>query len=164
MATASRCYWGPRLWRVFHLMANISDRRDISALWRQFLYTSAAVLPCAQCRGHFSNYLKNTIIVRQNNPQTMTGVLFRDSIKTQLRIFHNAVNVRIGKPIVPADMYPIVYPHRTRAENLFEIQKIVNELKAAWEPLLHSSIPPGVYAQWKHVFHALFSLLAGGPN
>jgi hypothetical protein len=164
MATASRYYWGPRLWRAFHLMANISDRRDISALWRQFLYTSAAALPCAQCKGHFINYLKNNIIVRQINPQTTTGQQFRDSIKTQLRIFHNAVNIRLGKPIVPADAYAVLYPHRTRSDNLLEIQVVINEIKAAWEPLLHSSIHPGIYAQWKHVFHTLFTLLAGGPN
>lgn len=164
MATATRQYWGPRLWRAFHLMANVSDRRDISALWRQFLALSAAALPCAQCRGHFTNYLRNNIIVRQSNPVTTTGMLFRESLKTQLRIFHNAVNLRLGKPIVSADAYKSIYPSKSRQEVLFEVQTLINEIRAAWEPLLHSSIHPAVYSQWKIVYGSLLHLLASGPQ
>lgn len=164
MATATRQYWGPRLWRVFHLMANVSDRRDISALWRQFLGLSAAALPCAQCRGHFTNYLRNNVIIKQSNPLTITGPIFRDSLKTQLRIFHNTVNLRLGKPIVSADAYKLLYPNRPRQEVLFEVQTVINEIKAAWEPLLHSSIHPAVYSQWKGVYGSLFHMLASGPQ
>lgn len=164
MASASRIYWGPRLWRVFHLMANISDRRDISSLWKHFIGLSAAALPCALCRIHFMEYLRSHKIVLNGDPLTLRGIEFRNTLKTQLRLFHNAVNARLSKPNVTAEEYDALYPNKTRLEILFEIQTLINEIKAAWEPLLHSSINPSIYSKWKVVYAGLFNRLMSGSQ
>ena len=48
-------YWGPRLWRIFHDLAEISDRRDIGMLWPNILKSTAATMPCIKCRHHLTD-------------------------------------------------------------------------------------------------------------
>lgn len=51
---AHKSWWGPRIWRVLHLLAEIgAERTDTGPGWRAVLRTTTAVLPCAACREHF---------------------------------------------------------------------------------------------------------------
>ncbi len=156
----SKYYWGPRLWRMFHTLADISNRRDIGQIWTMFLNASAAVLPCAQCKQHFQTYLQTHIMIPIKNPLQITGALMRQQIRKSLHAFHNDVNKRLGKPhfkFENAKQMP-------RPEALQSIQTLLSEIIAAWEPLLHTSITPQTYATWKSTAQMLIALLAGGPN
>ena len=49
----AKSWWGPRIWRILHSVAEITDRTDCSLLWRFALHATANMLPCAMCRLHF---------------------------------------------------------------------------------------------------------------
>lgn len=164
MDSAAKTYWGPRLWRIFHLLANISDRRDVPSIWRQLLRVSALVVPCAKCREHFQAYLKAHVIVPTFDLTRVKSLYIRETIKTNLRMFHNDVNRRLGKPVLAADAYARAYPHMTRSELLLEVQCLTDELVFAWTPLVHTSIDQGNFTIWKNNLKLLIALLKGGPT
>jgi hypothetical protein len=156
----SKYYWGPRLWRMMHTLADISNRRDIVQIWSIFLNASAAVLPCAACRQHFQAYLKTHIMIPVKNPLQITGALMRQQIRKSIHNFHNDVNKRLGKPHYKLE----TTKPPPRPEALQTIQTLLSEILAAWEPQLHTSIPPQAYTQWKSTLQMLIAMLAGGPN
>lgn len=158
----SRSYWGPRLWRIFHNLAEISDRRDIGILWPNLLKATSATMPCAKCRGHLATYLRNHIILKVTNPLKITGPEIRLQIRRQLLQLHNTVNIRNDKPVFTEEELQATYEGKTRADLLFETQELLNEVKTAWTPLLHSSIHPADFTHWKHMMSMLTSLLSGG--
>lgn len=49
-----KSWWGPRIWRILHCLAEVSDRTDCAAGWRVVLQETAAMLPCDVCREHFT--------------------------------------------------------------------------------------------------------------
>jgi hypothetical protein len=161
---ANKLYWGPRLWRIFHLLANISDRRDVPSIWRQLLRVSALVIPCAKCRTHFQTHLKNHVIVPTFDLTRVRSPYIRETIKTNLRAFHNDVNRRLEKPTLTAEAYATLYPHKARSELLLEVQELVDELVHAWTPLVHTSIDQGNFTIWKNTLKLLIALLKGGPT
>lgn len=157
-------YWGPRVWRCFHLLANISDRRDIVGLWQALLRATAAILPCEKCRVHFSTYLRSHALFRVGDISRTTAPFVRETIKNDLRVFHNDVNRRLGKHIVTQEMYGSLYPRQERTITLLEVQSIVNELVLLWTPLVHKSINSAHFTAWKNILHRLFALLSSGPT
>lgn len=54
-----KSWWGPRIWRILHSLAEINDRTDVGPAWRQALLLTAEVLPCAVCRAHFRNHVRS---------------------------------------------------------------------------------------------------------
>jgi hypothetical protein len=164
MDKGSKEYWGPRVWRLLHLLANISDRRDVPSVWRQLLRQTALILPCEKCRVHFTAYMKEHSIVGNTNPIKLTGALVRDTLKENLCVFHNAVNARLGKPIIGKETYDELYPPKLRKDILLEVQGLLDELKAAWTPLIHRSITQGNFTIWKNTLVLLIALLSGGPS
>lgn len=58
IATSDRRWWGPRIWRLLHSLAEISDRHDCGPLWRIVVHATAEVLPCAVCRKHFQDAIR----------------------------------------------------------------------------------------------------------
>jgi hypothetical protein len=55
---AEKSWWGPRIWRILHSLAEINDRTDVGPAWRQALRLTAEILPCAVCRTHFQEHLR----------------------------------------------------------------------------------------------------------
>lgn len=156
----SKYVWGPRLWRLFHLLAEVSDRRDITMLWRNFLRTSAALVPCAKCRVHFQEYVRT----HRFGDMTSMGKEMRMLFREQLRAFHNAVNERVGKPIVSEEEYATLYPNRRpRMETLAEINTLFATLHTSWKSLLHTVIPPAQLSAWRHAGAVLIAMVKGGP-
>jgi hypothetical protein len=49
---ATKQWWGPRIWRILHCMAEFSDRSDCGLSWRAVLRLTVDVLPCELCRSH----------------------------------------------------------------------------------------------------------------
>lgn len=53
-SVAHKSWWGPRIWRVLHALAEIGEGRiDTVGGWRAVLRTTTSILPCAVCREHF---------------------------------------------------------------------------------------------------------------
>jgi hypothetical protein len=46
-------WWGPRIWRILHCLAEISDRPQCVVGWRHMFRATELVLPCEMCRRHF---------------------------------------------------------------------------------------------------------------
>lgn len=51
-------WWGPRIWRILHSLAEISDRIDCGPAWRIVLANTADMLPCPACRAHFHGHIR----------------------------------------------------------------------------------------------------------
>lgn len=86
--------WGPHAWEFMHA-ASFAFPPNPSWEERQaygmFYHQIAKILPCEECRAHFTATLTNM------PPQTQS----RDTLTKWLVDVHNAVNVRLGKPTVP---------------------------------------------------------------
>lgn len=85
--------WGPHVWAAIHLIALGSPEKFDSASasgYKVFIQNLPYVIPCNTCREHFLEYLTKS-------PPAFTGraEFFEWTVK-----FHNAVNVRLGKPVV----------------------------------------------------------------
>jgi hypothetical protein len=159
----SKYYWGPRLWRLFHLLAEVSDRRDITMLWRNFLRTSAAIVPCMKCRTHFQDYVSRHRF--GDTSSTLPGKEVRALFRDQLRIFHNEVNQRLKKPIVSKEEYAVLYsPRRPRLETIAEVESLFAALNSAWKSVLHTVILPHQLMAWKHAGAVLIAMVKGGPT
>ena len=52
--TADKHWWGPRIWRILHSLAEVSDREGCGPAWRCLLKATVEVLPCEVCRRHFA--------------------------------------------------------------------------------------------------------------
>lgn len=55
---ANKSWWGPRIWRILHSLAEINDRTDVGPAWRQTLGLTAEILPCVVCREHFRDLVR----------------------------------------------------------------------------------------------------------
>jgi hypothetical protein len=158
----SKMYWGPRLWRLFHLLAEISDRRDMYMLWNPLLHLTAAVIPCERCRRHLGAYMKTHSFVRFRSTIPVTGRAVREKARVELFALHNAVNERLKKSAwAPADLAAYRMP---RTEARATIIQIYDEIKAAWTPLVHMGITAAFFTEWKATLNRMLALSAGGPD
>ena len=162
--TYSKLYWGPRVWRLFHTLAEISNRRDVLGIWYTVLMTTAESMPCAQCRTHFSAYLRANPITFVKRGMLITGPQTRDKIRNELWKFHNVVNKSTGKEEKSIDILLEQHGAKTRNELLLEAQSLVNELKGIWEPLVYKQIRAKAFHDWKRALYLLLLVLKGGPN
>lgn len=160
--TSSKAYWGPRLWILFHCLAEISDRRDMVMLWNKFMTLSAGTMPCEQCRVHLGTYMRTHTFVRFPKIHLVTGEMVKARAVSEVFNLHNEVNARLAKPIfTSADM--VIY-QKTRSENLAIIHKVYDELKTVWTPFIHSRIHPAIYGDWKKHVNLMIALASGGPD
>lgn len=142
--------WGSRLWRLFHGLADLSNRRDIFPLWNTFLRWTAAVIPCQKCQQHMREYWAHTAFLPKGW-NSMTGEQVRAAIRGKLHAFHNNVNERIGKPVVPlAPLGPL-----DRQQRVQELQALFDGLKEEWS---------AAHMEWKRAGALLLQLVKGGPT
>lgn len=158
----SNAYWGPRLWRIFHILAEYSDRRDISPLWLNVMRATAQVMPCSKCRIHLTEYLRTHTMFRFSPLMLVKDI--HTNIRRDLYTLHNFVNQRNGAPKFEWQQLTISYGTAPRRDRLYEVQILLNELKNAWTPLVHTRIHPGAFSQWKHAMDLLIALIASGPH
>ena len=159
--SSAKTYWGPRLWTLFHSLAEISDRRDMVMLWNNLMRLSAASMPCEQCRTHLAGYMRTHVFVRFSKIHLVTGEMVKARAAAELFALHNEVNARLGKPIFTNDEM-VVY-RKPRAEVLVTIHKVYDEIKAAWTPLVHSRINAAAFNDWKKHLNMMIALASGGP-
>lgn len=153
---SDKLYWGPRLWRMFHLMAEISDRRDVSALWQNWIRATADAMPCELCRTHLKQYIRSNSLNLITNPTNTTGLQTRDRIRMNVFNLHNEVNKTIGKPVLTMDQYTQLYGGLSRNEIVVTIRALFLELQESWK---HVSM-----IQWRNIYYVILSRVASGPD
>jgi hypothetical protein len=156
--------WGPRLWALFHRLAEYSDRCDVLQMWFNWLQATAQVMPCARCRGHLSAYLRTNTVMKPRDIHTTTPTEFKDIIKRDLLKLHNDVNRRTGKPAFTFEALAPQYGATSRGDAVRIATQGVDELVRGWEPLLHVSISPRSLAIWKGTASMLIALIGSGPS
>lgn len=94
--------WGPLGWRWLHLEAinfpEAPDREIQSAMFLRF-WSFIQSLPCAECRLHATKYIRAY-------PPDFSG---SGGFQTWAWRFHNAVNLRLKKPLMTAEEYRNAY-------------------------------------------------------
>lgn len=53
MSVADKSWWGPRVWRILHGLAEVSDRPALGMAWKAALRATVLMIPCDLCRHHF---------------------------------------------------------------------------------------------------------------
>ncbi len=79
---------GRSTWYLLHKMVKHADTEDHGAFTR-FMKTLSVLYPCPHCREHIKEYL-------ESHPVEMSEKWMCE--------FHNAVNVRLNKPIVKCEV------------------------------------------------------------
>jgi Erv1 / Alr family len=92
-------YIGPGMWVSIHTLAKGATTYEKKKAFVDYMNTLRASFPCPECRKHLSAYLDSHPFdaywsLRDPATQEDTG-MFRYSVD-----FHNAVNVRLKKPIM----------------------------------------------------------------
>jgi hypothetical protein len=94
--------WGPRGWHWLHVTAinysqepTLHDAREtFNRIWR-----FVTQLPCVECRTHAVAY------VREHPPNLKDT----HALQSWVWRFHNAVNLRLKKPVFPFEAYQQLY-------------------------------------------------------
>lgn len=91
--------WGPPVWDALHFIAAgypVHPTEADARAYGDFVRLFASVLPCAPCRQHFAEHLRE---VPADAPLASGRVeFFAWSVA-----FHNAVNAALGKPALSLD-------------------------------------------------------------
>jgi FAD-linked sulfhydryl oxidase len=94
--------WGAKAWRWLHLLAiNYSESPTRAEQLRTFLlfWSFCQTLPCPTCRAHATAYARR-------HPPDFSGSA---GFQTWAWRFHNATNLRLGKPALTAEAYRVLY-------------------------------------------------------
>lgn len=109
--------WGPKFWFVIHITSfryPNEPTEDQKHIMKSFIYNIAnQVLPCAICRGHMKQYLKENskeFELALNNGQDYVKFMWK---------FHNSVNLRTGKTEMSFEQFKNKYE---KLENIGDIQ------------------------------------------
>jgi hypothetical protein len=96
--TSSKEWWGPRIWRILHSLAELSDRSDCMFLWKGVLRHTADILPCELCRTHF-----HARIPSYHASIALQRDLVRERIRDFLWSSHQSVNEQHAKTGIPRE-------------------------------------------------------------
>jgi Erv1 / Alr family len=160
----SKDSWGPKLWKVLHNLAWISDRKDVAYLWRKLLKTLADVMPCPLCRAHLAEFLKHNAIIPTKNIHLMSGTEIRDRVVYNIWRLHNKVNERNSKVEFSRELMNDLYADKTRSELISETGHIIRDINVEWEPFIIQQIAGGPFREWRNDITLLMGLLSGGSN
>ena len=105
------------------------------------------MLPCQKCQKHMSDYWHHVPFMTKGWDR-LTGEQVRAQIRTKLNVFHNDVNVRLGKPSVP--LPPL---NTDRAAICREAQTLFDGLREEWS----------AHPEWKRTGALLLQLVKSGP-
>lgn len=91
--------WGPSAWVFLHA-CSFSYPEDPSQADREGMFSLLSslttVLPCKKCRKHYLNYFSRTVGTHGASSVVLQS---RDSVSKWVVDLHNAVNVRLNKPV-----------------------------------------------------------------
>lgn len=86
-------WWGPTFWKTYHIMAlNFPSAASpiASQKMKEFVSAIPWTLPCEKCRVHCMKYIHENLTDSVVESNKNLFVFFVN--------FHNAVNIRLGKP------------------------------------------------------------------
>jgi hypothetical protein len=102
-STYSTDEWGPSFWKLLHLISmrigsttNAVLLADEIRLFEQLLIVLQKTLPCKDCQEHYTAYYNQVKPPALNN---LSAENVRTTVKQWLLTLHNAVNVRLEKPV-----------------------------------------------------------------
>ena len=90
----SKSVWGPCVWILFHTLAFKIVPADFSSKKTDlinYIQRICSNLPCPECTQHAMEYMKQ-------NLRRIDAITTKEQLQEFLVDFHNAVNVRKGKP------------------------------------------------------------------
>lgn len=125
IGVADKRWWGPRIWRILHCLAEISDRRDCVGGWRTVLMDTAQMLPCDMCREHFIGAIRG---LRMPGPET--GRTPREAIRHMLWSTHAASQ---GGTTLPESELTAAYGYGgDRGAVVTEVRRLVDEVAVSF--------------------------------
>ena len=112
-------YVGPGVWNIIHRRAWLAQTVESQRSFIEFMKDVCYHFPCVVCRGHCSEYIKN------HPMEEYLGVTVKMGTETRalgLFIwtwkFHNAVNIRLRKPLMSWDTAYSLYSELQEENNL----------------------------------------------
>jgi Erv1 / Alr family len=113
MSELKRSTWGSALWTYLHTAASAVDNPDALV---QIIEALPKTLPCPECRQHSDDYLSA-------NPPA-AAIRDVESASRYVFEFHNAVNLRLGKPAAHPRVlharHGVLLPEAVRPARQFE--------------------------------------------
>jgi hypothetical protein len=85
--------WGPHFWTTLHYIASAYDDNpnpSVKMAMKTFIRSIPTLLPCKECPDHAFDYIKKANLD--------SAVSNRSQLFAFFVHFHNAVNIRLGKP------------------------------------------------------------------
>ena len=96
--------FGPVAWHHLHTVGfafpdtpSPAEQADFA----RFIVYFARTLPCGDCRTTFVEYIQRTFKIN-------THLRSCDALSRWIFRAHNAVNAKLGKPVLPDSQYPVV--------------------------------------------------------
>jgi len=160
----SKDSWGPKLWRVLHNLAWLSDRTDVIFLWKKILKTLTDVMPCPICRAHLAEHIQNKALFRNGNLHLLKGPDVKERMVYNIWSLHNIVNAQNGKPEFPLELLKALYVDKTRSSIMSETGRTIRDINAEWEPIVLQQITGAAFREWRTDTSLMTGLLSGGPN
>jgi hypothetical protein len=108
-------------------------------------------------------YLATHSFMRVKRIELKTGTDIRNQVMSELWIFHNNVNERLGKPTYTLEELVAAF-NTTRDTQLQEARDLYDELKLLWEKQVFKTINAGHLTNWLKAMNLLIALLRGGPS
>lgn len=145
-----RKWWGPRIWRILHSLAEVSDRADCAPAWRVALATTASMLPCALCRGHFQGHIRRILLP--------VGRIPRETLRHHLWAAHAATRPAGG--LAEADLSSEYGCGGDRAEVLRVVRSLTEEVFTVLrDGGVYNRLNVGKLVDWHRAIQALAVLL-----
>ena len=107
-------YIGPGTWNVIHTLAYNATTTKSKQAFMDHMTIICHQFPCDNCRGHCKQYLKENPMSDYLEVVTEGKAL---GLFTWTWQFHNAVNFRIGKPLMSWDMAVHIYSQFKNEKN-----------------------------------------------
>jgi hypothetical protein len=109
------------------------------------------------------HYLATHSFMRVKRIELKTGAEIRNQVMSEIWMFHNNVNERLGKPAYTLEELAAAY-NASRETMLQEARDLYDELKILWEKQIFKTINAGHLTQWLKAMNLLIALLRGGPT
>lgn len=103
-------YFGPGKWDTYHLEAWFARTNPEQNNFIIFLKRQIDNFPCVKCKNHAYEYLDNNPLENYLGKKSSTGEEL--GMFVWMWKFHNAVNTRLGKPVVEWDTAYSMYSGR----------------------------------------------------
>ena len=154
----SKLYWGPLLWQIFHLLAEISDKADVLPIWRSWFDQTANIMPCEKCRVHLRHYLRTNPFILLF-PPSKNKILIKNHVQQEIMNLHNHVNASTGKPIFTMEQYNEKYGVKKKNDILLEVKDAMNRLEDSWQNIDYITMRKHEYNLWKRSLMLLQSMV-----